>query len=95
MPVRFQRGELSLTWCIILFVLVTSVGFAGVLSVGYERNLFAEAWAYVKGAAPSVKSPLPEKASSKGKGDASQITKCKVDGRVVYSNTGCPPSADK
>lgn len=98
---RYQRGALSLLWCAILVGLVTALALAGLFSMRYERNFFAEGWDYVKSTTagktvqrvPALETVL--KGQEKGLGtvqDSGQnaaLRKCTINGAVVYSNVDC------
>ncbi|MFI4940450.1 MAG: hypothetical protein ACHP7O_08955 [Burkholderiales bacterium] len=99
---RYQRGQLSLLWCAILVGLCTALAFAGLFSMRYERNLFAEGWAYVQNTLPGrtvlrAPSAAVSATTSVLKGQKEEpdraantvIRKCRINGSLVYSNVDC------
>jgi hypothetical protein len=99
---RYQRGELSLWWCAILVGICTALAFAGLFSMRYERNLFAEGWVYVQNtpigrtvlhapsaAASATTSALRGQKVEPDRGTNSVIRKCRINGSLVYSNVDC------
>lgn len=86
MTVR-QRGELNLYWVAILSALLALLAMAALMSIRYERNLFAEGWAKIGGAAPAQ--ALIETGRAAAAGRAQPLRRCVIDGRSVVSNTDC------
>jgi hypothetical protein len=88
-----QRGELNLFWCVVLFAALGFAVFAGLVSFRDGRNLFAEWWDSARtqaagvssGKIPSAITTLP----AAGAPASSEIRKCIVNGKVVYSNVEC------
>ncbi len=94
MKLDHQVGTLSLGWCMILFGALFAVVMAGLLSFGFERNLFAEGWRHLVQTADRM--PLLPQATQAAtrmlQPRAAAIRKCIVKGKVVYSNLECEPT---
>ena len=92
---KHQRGVLNLYWVAIFSALLAGLAMAALYSMRYERNLFAEAWAKVKGAAPAQDMAEAARKAVAGadpaKGDGA-LHKCVVDGKTIISNTECAAS---
>jgi hypothetical protein len=87
---RHQRGALSLWWCAVLVGLCTALAFAGLFSIRYGRNLFAEGWAYLQIApAGQAVERIRSVASSVLRGKDATLRSCKIKGAVAYSNVDC------
>ena len=93
-----QRGELSLLSCALLFGLVALVAAIGLFSMRSERNFFAEAWSRamhstVGQSARQLQSAaanaVAATAVKSGAVEATEIRKCMIDGKRVYSNVEC------
>jgi len=82
-----QRGVLNLYWVAIFSAVFAGLAMAAVFSMRYERNLFAEGWARLAGAAPAQ--ALIESAKCTVGGGAAPMRRCVVDGKTVISNTEC------
>ena len=87
-----QKGELSLIWVAVSMAALTSLAMVGLFWMRYERNLFAEAWAYVM-RTPVGQTVKQTQSAAEGslKSDSASgaIRKCTIDGKVVYSNVDC------
>jgi hypothetical protein len=83
---RYQHGELSLMWCAVGTALLTLAALAALYSVRYERNAFADAWAYFQHSAPAQ---TLQNVAAAAQPEAPAIQKCTVNGKVVYSNSDC------
>lgn len=84
-----QQGALSLFWCAVLVSILSLGAMLGLLSMRYDRNLFADSWK--KLAATAVKqapavSVMPT---------SEAIHKCIVNGSATYSNVECKESGRK
>ena len=85
-----QRGELSLVWCAILVGLLAFAMMAGLFAMRYQRNLFAETWSnLMRSYSGQTLQRTQSAAESTGKPDLTAMRKCKVDGKLVYSNVEC------
>jgi len=76
-----QHG-LSLVWCAVVVGIVALVAMLGLLSMRYDRNLFAESWKKLTASAPAVP-------AAAAKPTATAIHKCSVNGVITYSNVEC------
>jgi hypothetical protein len=89
-----QRGALNLLWVAVFSALLAAVAMAAIYSMRNERNLFAEAWTRLAGAAPaqaqqaldSARAALAAPDPAKGDG---VMRKCVIDGLTVVSNSDC------
>jgi len=100
---KSQRGELSLFWSLVLFVLLTLILMVGLMSFGRERNLFAEYWdkavaewhlqtgGKVQSAIGTVGSAIPKAGNAPAAVPSSEVRRCIINGKVVYSNVECGP----
>lgn len=92
---RYQRGEVSLLWAAVLVGVVALVCMGALFSMRYERNFFAEAWArFTKsevGKAVQQTQKVAEGVTKPAGGisPSTDIRKCTIDGKVVYSNIEC------
>jgi hypothetical protein len=87
---RRERGAISLFWGAALVGLAAVAAMAALYSMRYERNLFAEGWSRLTGAAgqaPAISAA--QEAAKSAKLSGSGIRKCIVEGSVVYSNIEC------
>lgn len=82
-----QRGALNLYWVAGCSALFAGVAMAALFSMRSERNLFAEGWARVAGAAPAQ--AVIESAKGALAGPAPVMRRCVIDGKTVISNTDC------
>jgi hypothetical protein len=89
-----QRGELSLFWCVVLFVAVSLIMMTFLMSFRYNRNLFADAWNTI--VAPSatevgnkIKAVTATEPAAASVPLAGEVRKCTIKGKVVYSNVEC------
>src|SRR5437764_876217 len=88
---RAQRG-LSLVWCFVLAGLLAVVLMAGLFSMRYERNLFAEAWSGLTHTAVAQTLQKTQAATVQAvKPESAALRKCMVNGIVTYSNVECGP----
>ncbi len=98
---KFQRGELSLFWSLVLFVVLTLILMTALMSFGRERNLFAEYWdkavaewnAQTGGKLPAGIGSAVNSAvgGTTASAPSSEVRKCTINGKVVYSNVECGP----
>lgn len=87
-----QKGELSLIWVAVSMAGLASLAMVGLFWMRYERNLFAEGWAYMMRTpvGQTVKQTQSAAESSlKGETSSGVIRKCTIDGKVAYSNVEC------
>jgi hypothetical protein len=88
-----QRGALSLLRVTLFSALVAACAMAAIYSMRHERNLFAEVWDRLAGAAPSAQQALDSARKAVGAGtDGAALRKCVVKGKSVVSNTDCTDS---
>jgi hypothetical protein len=105
---KSQRGELSLFWALVLFVALSLVLMFGLMSWGGERNLFAEYWdkavaewnaqtggkpAKALGNAVGAIGNIGSGANASAPAPGSEVRRCTIKGKVVYSNVECGPDS--
>jgi hypothetical protein len=81
-----QRGALSLLGCAVLMAVISLAGIGALMSMRYERNLFAEAWQRLT-MTPAVQSVRQVQGAVSS--EAAPIRKCNINGQTVYSNIEC------
>ena len=87
---RRQRG-LSLLWCAIFMLALSLAAIAALIFLRNGRNIVAETWAgAVKKSDDAGLFPKSKNSVAAPKQDEAVPRKCTVDGRVWYSNVGCP-----
>lgn len=84
-----QRGNLNLVWYAVLIGLISFAVMAGLLALRDQRNLFAETRDWLVRSYTAKTQQIQSAAEGASKTDATTIRKCKVDGKVVYSNVEC------
>jgi hypothetical protein len=90
-----QHGTLNLYWLAIFSAVFAAAAMAALFSMRYERNLFAEGWAKVVGAAQTPALETARQAVSGAVGapqpPSNVLRKCIIDGKKVISNVDCLP----
>ncbi len=82
----YQRGAISLVGSAVLMAVIALAGVGALMSMRYERNLFAEAWSRLT---TTVVAESVRQTKEAIKPQVTAIRKCMVDGKVVYSNVDC------
>ena len=82
-PIAWQRG-LSLIWCAVLMAVLAYGAMAAIFALRYQRNLLAESWALI-----TRSQAVANVAQSIGSADTAALRKCRINGRVMYSNVAC------
>jgi hypothetical protein len=70
----------------VLMAAVAALAMAAIFSMRYERNLFAEGLARLGGESPVAAPAAGAPATS---APASQLRRCVIDGKTVFSDTEC------
>lgn len=92
MKLKYQRGELSLFWAAVIVGAIALVCMGALFSMRYERNFFADAWnRFTKSDAGKAIQQTQQAAEAVARpdGTGTDIRKCVVDGKMVYSNVEC------
>lgn len=85
-----QKGALSLRLTALCVALFAFTMMAGLFYMRYERNLFAEVWAGIQKSTHKLTQQAVQQTSPDILGTpSSEIIKCKVNGKWVYSNSEC------
>ena len=92
---RRQRGSLNLFWVAIFSALLAAAAMAALFSMRNERNLFAEGWAKLVGAAPAKQALSGARKAIDGAGlgaaaaGSGVLRTCRIKGKMVVSDTEC------
>jgi hypothetical protein len=92
MKLKYQRGELSLLWAAVIVGVIALMCMGALFSMRYERNFFAETWnRFAKSDAGKAiqQTQKAAEAVTRPDGAGTDIRKCVIDGKVVYSNVEC------
>lgn len=93
MQMKYQRGEVSLLWSAVVVGVVALVCMGALFSMRYECNFFAEAWTRLTksevGKAVRQTQKVAEGVARPEGGTGTDIRKCTINGKVVYSNIEC------
>lgn len=77
-------------WAAVIVGVLTLAAMVALMSARYERNYFAEAWTKMIGTDAGRSLQKTQQSVGKTiKADSTEIRKCMVNGKPVYSNVEC------